>query len=265
LNKFQRVQGLFAGLLAAGLTFAGTPNLSDPEALRAAGGRYLAQGDLKRAIDVLERAASLDPASSRTYLLLGRAYGHRAETAFAVAAPALAVKARLNLEKAVALDPRNWDATDDLFEFYLEAPALLGGGNAKALVLADRIATHDAAEAARDRARVSEAEKQFDQAERGFRRAAELAPQQPSRLVDLARYLARRGRYSESDQIFAGVLAASPDTPRFLYARASMLIETNRNNREARRLLQKYLSMNLTEDDPSREVAERLLRKVSAD
>jgi len=244
--------------------FAGTPNSSDLDALRAAGSRYLAQGDLKRAIEVLERAASLDPASSRTYLLLGRAYGHRAETAFAVAAPAFAIKARLNLEKAVALDPRNWDATDDLFDFYLEAPAFLGGGNAKALVLADRIATHDAAEAARDRARVAESERQFDQSERGFRRAAELAPQQPSRLVDLARYLARRGRYTESDQIFARVLAASSE-PRFLFARASTLIETNRSTGEAHRLLQRYLSINLTEDDPSREQAERLLRKVSAD
>jgi Tfp pilus assembly protein PilF len=265
LIKYQILRGLPAGLLAAGLALAGTPNSSDPEALRAAGRRYLAQGDLKRATEVLERAVSLDPSNSRTYLLLGRAYGHRAETAFAVAAPALAIKARLNLEKAVALDPKNWDATDDLFDFYLEAPAFLGGGNAKALVLADRIATHDAAEAARDRARVAEAEKQFDQSERGFRRAAELAPQQPSRLVDLARYLARRGRYAESDQIFARVLAASPDTPRFLYARASVLIQTNRNNDEAHRLLQRYLSMNLSEDDPSREQAARLLRKVSAD
>jgi hypothetical protein len=48
-----------------------------------------------------------------------------------------------------------------------------------------------------------------------------------------------------------------------IYARAATLVRTNRNLPEARDLLTKYLTLKLTPDDPSKQAAEKLLRKAS--
>ena len=52
-------------------------------------------------------------------------------------APGHASKAHRYFEKAVELDPKNLEAMNDLFEYYLEAPGFLGGGFDKAQALAD--------------------------------------------------------------------------------------------------------------------------------
>jgi tetratricopeptide (TPR) repeat protein len=71
---------------------------------------YLMMGEYKKSSELLERAAALEPDNSMYRLWLGRVYGRRAESAFAVAAVGLATKARVNLEKAVELDPHNTEA-----------------------------------------------------------------------------------------------------------------------------------------------------------
>ena len=95
------------------------------------------------------------------------------------------------------------------------------------------------------------------------RRAAELAPQQVGRLIDLAKFLARQGRYQESEQSFQRAASIAPDSPKLLFERADIYIKTGRNLEEARSLLQRYLNASLTPDDPPRHEAEKLLRQVS--
>ncbi len=236
---------------------------NDAASLQLTGESYLMLAEYKKATEALERAAAADDRSSRTFLYLGRAYGRRAETAFAVAAPGFAVKARQSFEKAVELDPKNWEALDDLFEYYLEAPGFLGGGLDKATRIAGLIGQHDEAQASFDRGKIAEQRKEFDAAEANLRRAVDLAPGRAGNVVELAGFLARRGRFAESDQTFARALQAAPNTPRLVYMRAHTLIECNRNLPEARDLLKRYLAMNLSPDDPSRRDAEKLLRKVS--
>jgi cytochrome c-type biogenesis protein CcmH/NrfG len=85
------------------------------------------------------------------------------------------------------------------------------------------------------------------------------------RLLDLASFLARHGRISESDDTFRQAEKLSPADPELLFTRASVLIETKRDQRQARELLQRYLASALTPDHPPRAEAEKLLRKVSGD
>jgi len=238
-------------------------NAEDAASLRLLGQSYFMAGELKKASEALEQSLQIDPQNSNTYLWLGRTYGRRAETAFPMAAPALASKARTNLEKAVELDSHNWEAVDDLFDYYLQAPGFLGGGIDKAAKLAELIATHDPAQGSFAQARIAEEHKQYRAAETDLRRAVELAPHQVGRVVDLARFLAKRGRYRESDEVFVKAMSIAPDSPRVVWGRAHSLVETNRNLPEARALLKKYLTLNLSPNDTPRQDAERLLRKVS--
>src|SRR5579884_2249982 len=107
---------------------------------------YFMLGEFKQATDWFQKAAALEPAKSEWAHWLGRAWGRRAETASPLTAPLAASKARQYFEQAVALDPHNSEALDDLFDYYLQAPGFLGGGLDKAAATAQRIAALDPAE-----------------------------------------------------------------------------------------------------------------------
>ncbi len=220
--------------------------------------------DYKRATESFEKAVELAPNNSEYVHWLGRCWGRRAETGSPFTAPTYAVRARTNFEKAVALDPSNKEALNDLFDYYLEAPGFLGGGMSRAEALVDPIARLDPAEGYYARAQLADKRKQYDEAEKCLRRALELAPRQVGRLIDLAKYAAKRGRPQESDQYFARAEKLTPDNPRLLFERASIYIHDNRNLDEARTLLKRYLRSSLTPDDPPREKAEELLKKAGA-
>ncbi len=225
---------------------------------------YYMQGDPKKAGDFFEKAVELKPRESDYYLWLGRAFGRRAETSSFVTAPGYAGKARDNFEKAVQLDPRNMEAISDLFEYYLEAPGFLGGGFDRATRLAAHMAEVNPAEGHWAQARLAEKRKQDRTAEEQLRRAIDLAPRQAGRLIDLAKLLAKSGRYQESEEAFRRAESIAPGAPKVLFARASVYIQTGRNLPLARQLLRQYLDSPLTPDDPPRKEAERLLRQVSA-
>lgn len=221
-------------------------------------------GDHKKATEAFEKAVALNPQSSEHVHWLGRSYGRRAESANVFMAPGYASKARQMFERAVALDPKNREALNDLFEYYLQAPGFLGGGFDKAQDLVNRIAALDAAEGHYAQAQLADKRKEFDRAEEQLRRAVELAPRQVGRVVDLAKYLSKRGRQKESDAVFAEALKLAPNHPSVLFERANLLIREKRNLSEARDLLKRYLQAPLTPQDPPREEAERLLKQTGA-
>ncbi|PYT32079.1 MAG: hypothetical protein DMG58_10895 [Acidobacteria bacterium] len=227
------------------------------------GQNYFMLGNAKRASDFFQQAVTVEPNNSVYHHWLGRAYGRRAETGNPFTALGQASKARQSFEKAVELDPKNSDAVNDLFEFYLEAPGFVGGGMDKATQVAERIAEHDAAEGNYAHARIAEKHKQFPDVEKYLRRAMQLAPHQVGRVIDLAKFLAKQGRFEESDKTFVAAQKLAPDAPKVMYARAATYIETKRNIETAKALLEKYLASSLTPDDPPRADAQKLLRQVS--
>jgi Flp pilus assembly protein TadD len=235
--------------------------VKDGAAYELIGRNYYMQGDFKQATEVLEKALAAEPGNSGYALWLGRAFGRRAEASSPFTAPGYASKTRQYFEKAVQLDPRNLDALNDLFEYYMEAPGFLGGGLDKAAATAEHIAQVDAAEGDVTRARLAEKKKQYGDAEQDLRRAVESAPYQIGRLIDLARFLMRRGRDREAEQTFAKAEKIAPNNPKLLYERAESYIRNGRNLDLARELLQRYMSSPLTADDPPRSDALKLLQR----
>jgi len=225
----------------------------DANASELIGRNYYMLGEYKKAITSLEEAITLEPNDSNHYLWLGRAQGRRAEHANPLVAPSCATKARVNFEKAVELNPRNVEALSDLFEYYLEAPGFLGGGFDKATAIANRIAELDRVEAHYARYRLAEKKGDLASAEKALRCA------QPERIVDLARFLAKHGRFQESDALFQS--AEMSRKPGVLFDRAETYIRHGRNLDQARDLLKRYLAAELSPDDPPRRDAEKLLKR----
>ncbi len=224
---------------------------------------YYMLGDYKKATDAFQKAFALEPGKSEYAHWLGRTFGRRAETSSMLTAPHYASKARQYFEKAVELDSSNEEALNDLFDYYLQAPGFLGGGYDKAESVAHRIAKRNPAEGAFAEAQLADKRKQYDTAEDQLRRAMELAPRQVGRVLDLARYLAKRGRIQESEAAFDKAMQIAPNSPKVFFARARTYVEQKRNLDKAKELLEKYIKSNLTPDDPPREQAEKLLREVS--
>jgi tetratricopeptide (TPR) repeat protein len=238
--------------------------LKDAATLQLIGQNYFMLGEYKKGTEVLEKAAVLEPNNPAILYWLGRTYARRAETANPFSAPGWASKARQMFEKSVALDPADKNATGDLLDFYLDAPGFLGGGMQKAEALARVIGQTDPAEGHYAQALIEERRKDYDQAEQHFRNAAALAPRQVGRLVDLAKYLAKRGRVSESEAMWDQATSMAPNSPKILFERAHTYIKEQRNLGQARELLEKYLQSQLTPEDPPRHEAENLLKKLGA-
>ena len=234
-----------------------------PKSLALLGQSYFMDGEYRKSVDALERAASLAPNDSDIQTWLGRAYGRRAETSFALQAIGFASKSRQAFEKAVKLDPHNREALNDLFEFYVEAPGFIGGGIDKAKSLLPAIAQDDPAEIYFARARIAEKKDQLGDAEAQLRRAVDIAPHQVGRLLDLAKFLYKVGRFDEGDSFFRAAEQCAPNAPRILFARASAYIQSKRNLPEAASLLKRYIASDkLTPDDPPRTEAVKLLKQA---
>jgi tetratricopeptide (TPR) repeat protein len=227
------------------------------------GQNYYMLTDYKRATEWLEKAVAAAPLDSDYALWLARAYGRRAETSNPFMAPSHASKAHHYFEKSVELNPKNLEAMNDLFEYYLDAPGFLGGGSDKAQALATRMAELNPAEGFWAQAKLAEKRKEYSAAEINLRRAAAAAPRQIGKLIELARLLNRQGRYQDADKAIDAAEQIAPDTPRLMFAKADLYIKSNRHLDVARQLLERYLSSNLTPDDPPRADAQKLLRQAN--
>jgi tetratricopeptide (TPR) repeat protein len=239
--------------------------VKDAADLKLIGQNYFRLGEHEKALEAFDQALAIAPSKamrSSLYHWLGRTHGRRAETGNVFAAPGHASKARASFEEAVRIDPTNLEAANDLLDFYLQAPGFLGGSMEKAEALAQRIGQLDAAEGHYAQAQLNDNRKQFEQAEQELRRAAELEPGDVGRWIDVAKYMARRGQVRESDAVFDQAAAIAPDHPQLLFDRAEVYIRHRYRLDDARTLLERYLRVPLTPDDPPRERARAMLERL---
>jgi len=256
----QLARALLAGLLLPILALADAPK--NAEGLFSQGREAYQAENYQRAMDLFAEAARLEPGSSRYHHWLGKATGRRAERASFLTAPRLAGKARTAFERAVQLDGSNTAALADLFEYYLEAPGVLGGGEDKARAMASRLGALSPAEGHRAQAAVRIKKKDWVGAEAELRRALELDHENRNRLLDLASFLTDRGRYQEADTLLDRAAEAAPNVPEVVFARARRLVAAGAEPARARQLLEQYLRSERQPDDPPRSEAEALLKKI---
>lgn len=228
------------------------------------GKAYYHLGDYSKATELLEKATHADPRNSEYFDWLGKIYGKRAETSSVFTSWSYANKCHKAFERAIELDPKNLEAIDDLFEYSLNAPPIVGGGTEKAASLSERVRDVKPDKYFSLLARLAGKMKDFVTQENHLKKALEFAPSNLGRILDMAEFLAQHKRFDESEAYFKRANEVAPNNAELKFERAKTLIETKRNRDEARRLLQEYLNSSLTPDDPPRSEAEQLLRQISA-
>jgi len=203
---------------------------------------YFYMGRWDEAAAAAERAVALDPSASDYQLWLGRAAGEKAAHSSFVTAVRMVPRIRGAFERAVQLDGSSSEARTDLAEFYMEAPAFLGGGKDKALAQAEALATQDAAAAHWVKAQLAQHAKKFETAEQEYRAAIAASHEPAGRWLDLAGFYGTQGRLDEMEDAVSK--AASEDVrPSVVpYEAALLLFQAGRNFPGAIELLQKYLA-----------------------
>jgi len=281
-------------LLLMGATGAKTGKAAGPvESERDAAERALMQGQVDTAVAGLRDYLNTNPKDAQAHLLLcrafyaeefsdaalaeceaamnglsgsseaqdwlGRACGQKAQSAGPITGYRLARRVQAAFEHAVEIDPQNGSAVDDLGEYYLEAPAIIGGGVDKGEALAERELKLAPQAAHRTYALAAEADKDYVKAESEFRAAVAVAGK-PDAWADLGHYYARRKQYDQSEAL-RKCLQADPGMDAAVVDAASILIEINRETELAEKMLRGYLAGKAKSDDaPAFKVHELLGR-----
>ncbi|HSU19783.1 MAG TPA: tetratricopeptide repeat protein [Acidobacteriaceae bacterium] len=170
----------------------------------------------------------------------GRVYGLQADKAGPITGLRMAFKVRQAFEAAVRLDAQNGVAVNDLSEYYIDAPAVVGGGYDKAAQLADRSAARLPQNAHRIRALSAEHQKDFGTAEREFRAAAAVADR-PDAWADLGAFYERREQYDRATEALQHAIAVDRAHDSSLVDAATSLTEIHREPAVAEHAFRDYL------------------------
>jgi cytochrome c-type biogenesis protein CcmH/NrfG len=214
----------------------------DAQAYNLLSRSYFAMQKWDRSIEAGEKAVSIAPGNSEYHMWLGRAYGEKADHSSFVTAAQLTKKIRQEFELAVELDAGNVHARSDLAEFYLEAPAFMGGGKSKARREAEAMAQQDAATAHWLQARIAEKDQHYDLAEQEYRNAIQASGNQGSYWLNLASFYKRQKRMNEMDTAITSAIAADKKRPNVLFDAAQILFGAGRNFVGAANCVRKYLA-----------------------
>ncbi len=209
---------------------------------------FYAQEQADRAIPECEAAATAAPSDTQNQLWLGRAYGQKARQAGPLTGFALARKVHVAFERAIVESPANIAAVNDLGEFYVAAPSIVGGGIDKAQTLADTVQSRSPAAAHRIRAYIAVKQKDLRAAEAEFKAEVAVA-RTPSAYVDLGLFYQLHAQPDQAESTLRNAIDANTSRTSALVDAASVLIDLSRAPDLAEQALRAYLLSPLQSDD----------------
>ena len=200
--------------LALGLVIAATPGVVHAQAFEELMKIGRAQLDSNKADDAaktFEKALKVNPQSANAHLQLGNALGSIAQKANVLRQGYLAKRVQSEFEKAVQLDGRLVDAREGLMQFYLQAPAIMGGSVGKAREQAAAIVTLSPYRGHFAEANIANHDKDPLGAEKAFRSAFDAFPDSSRALTSLTTLLSNNNRAEEAFAPIDTYLARRPN------------------------------------------------------
>jgi tetratricopeptide (TPR) repeat protein len=212
--------------------------------------------DYEGAIEYLEKAVALTANDAKYHLMLGNAYGLKAQRAGIFSKLGAASDCKEQYLTAVSLDPKYTDARRSLMEFYLQAPGIIGGSVEKAAAQSDTIKTYDPYAGYLAEARVHEYRKEKTQQEECYRKAIAIDPKQLAAYRGLWILSMSDNNAAKADEVFKKAVVAVDNKSDLYYWAGLYFVEKN-DFAKARGMLQKAL-----EKDPENTLVYYQLGKV---
>jgi len=189
----------------------------DADAMLYLGRIAIEQSDGDAAVSWIEQAIKKNDRSSSYYQWLGSAYTIKATSAGPLGAMSVASSLKHAMERAVELDSTNIEARVNLLQFYLQAPAMMGGGVDKAREQAAAIMARDPYQGRLQDASIAENQKDTVTAERTLRGLVTSFPDSSAPATRLAIYYFNAKRYDDSFRVLEDRLRRSPNDGAALY------------------------------------------------
>ena len=223
---------------------------------------YYAEHSADAAVRECEAALQTLTKSSQAQDWMGKAYGMKAEHTGPLSGYGLAKRVKASFEASLTLDPANGEAIDDLGDYYLQAPSLVGGGTDRARALADRVQARDKYQALRLQASIAEKDKDYVAAERYLREHVRVSNGRPDTWLDLAGFYQRRNQLDQAVDALHHAQSSTHDKGATLVGIAEMLDKMQREPALAMADLQEYLSGGNTDDSAPTFKAHVMLGKM---
>ncbi|HUL34778.1 MAG TPA: tetratricopeptide repeat protein [Candidatus Eisenbacteria bacterium] len=202
---------------------------------------YLQLEQYDAAVSAGEKAVTLEPKNSEFHRVLGEAYGGKADHSSMFSAYSLARKTQKEFEVATQLDPRNFEALQNLVEYDCAAPGMVGGGEDKAQPLIQKLMGMDAAEGHYAAGNCRLQKKDYAAADAEFAKALESKPKTAKRIYDIGDFYLKQKNTAQLLAVADAGEKLAPSDPRGKFYRAAAFVLEGRNLEQAGQLLHEYL------------------------
>jgi tetratricopeptide (TPR) repeat protein len=189
----------------------------DADAMLYLGRIAIEQSDGDEAVDWLELAIKKNDHSSLYYQWLGTAYSVKGSAANPLSRVSLVSSMKQAMERSIALDSSNVESRVNLLQFYLQAPAMMGGGVDKAREQAAAIMARNPYQGRLANASIAENQKDSATVERTLRELGTAFPDSSAPAVQFAIYYYNAKRYDDSFRVLDDRLRRSPNDGAALY------------------------------------------------
>ncbi len=205
-------------------------------------GRIAGAQNQDNAIGWFEKAMKMNPNSSVYVDWYGRGLADQASRASKFRLPFLAPKIKGAFEKAVALDPNNLDAREDLMQYYIQAPGVLGGSKLKARAIAIDVKNRNAYRGGFDVAAVCVGDKDFACAERELKALKVAYPDSANVYSQLAGFYANQKQFDNSFAVIDDRLKTNPGDMSALFSLGRTAALSGQSLDRGERALKGYLT-----------------------
>jgi tetratricopeptide (TPR) repeat protein len=235
----------------AKVTLTPLAKAGDADAMFYLGRIAIEQSDGDEAVDWIEQAIKKNDRSSLYYQWLGTAYSVKAAAAGTLTRVGLVGSMKHATEHAVELDASNIEARVALLQFFLAAPAMLGGGVDKAREQLAAIAARNPYQGRLQTASIAENQKDTATAVRTLRELGAAFPDSSAPAVQLAILYYNEKRYDDAFRVLEDRLRRSPYDGAALYQLGRVGAVSGANLDRAQWALNRYLQLPHQRGTPS--------------
>jgi tetratricopeptide (TPR) repeat protein len=208
-----------------------------------------------KAVELFQKAITLDPKNAEHHYLLGATYGQQAQRAGMFSAAGLAKKTKAELERAVELDPNYVDARLALIDYYMIAPGFMGGSIEKAKEHAAFVRKQDDIMGRRATARIYLREKKNDLATKEYVEMVRAHPQSAKAHYFLGAFLLSEKNYAGAlHELELAVKLDAAFMPSY-YRLGQHAATSQSNYARGEEALKKYLAYKPKDNEPALEWA----------
>jgi tetratricopeptide (TPR) repeat protein len=195
----------------AALTPLAAGEKPNPAALHLLSQVRLGQKNTKEAIALAEKATQLAPDNAEYHAHLGVALSARMPELGFMQQAMVAGKMRKAFERALELDPKNFNALVGLARYFANAPEIAGGNLTKAAEFATRLKELSPFFGESELGRIAERSEKLADALAHYETAAQLKPEAAGAQFNCGRILAKLGKKDDARARFETALKLNPN------------------------------------------------------